>query len=1065
MKQNISKNRSGLVKVILSVLVVSAGMWSCRPDYDLDKRFPEWLGTSIYETLKDGFEGENGKHYTFNYYVRLIDTLDQKNILARTGSRTLFVADDEAFQRFLDKCPIAGNKAVKFGDLTKAQLKMILKGSMLNNVFQVAALSSTSTDNGVRVGDCMRRVSTLSEYDTVRILKPQDMPKSEYWDYVRNNPARASKGILIMEDGTRKPMIFFSRQFLESRKMTNDDYNFLFNLGEKYGDGTKKGRESKDASVNGVRIEYQNKKCYNGFIHVMEDVVYILPSMAEYIAQSDRSLPASQTSIIWSSIIERFSAPFIPSTNQAYDADHTGSANALKIRNLLNDDYYGPEGSKIADVLGAGGKDSVFSKFYFSSRYSAAINNKGTLYVNPQAGKQNFDQKAVLKFDPGWNTYFESGSDPDVAIQEDMAAMLVPTDEAMMKWWLTSTLGREMRGMYGLDRFKSWAADDPRWTPDSVAADMSAINLDVIAKLVNNNMFSSLTSTVPSKFTDVLNDAQDPFFTDPNGAVSHFKNVVMCCNGALYFSDMVFDPTAYKAVSYPSLVNDKLKVLNWAIHDEEMAFKYYLLSMETAYGLFLPEVNFTDDNESVKDRLIWVDPSSFMRNQYDPQNPDAHNDLEALAFFYDEHDKKVKADVYDYDAATNTVTSASKVNDKTIDSVAFIRNRMEDFMDYHIVLLGNKQYHAMEGQITADNNGYAYFRTKGGGTIRFKNGGFDADPSNPDQSLVELGVQGGWQVETGQTVNFVKRFDMTLQEGNGVTYVIDKPLMASRKSVYDILSDTLTYPEFTQFFRLMESAKDKEGKELFRDRYDKSFIGSFRCVSTFNTYNYTVYVPCNDSIQRLLDDTIIFRPAYLDLWDSIYGSVCENIQYNANASTIWRDSIKLFFSKNLNKTIANNDPILQYNADFDSTNFKLNFLDVKRSELINFLKYHIQDNSVYTNAEFNRGESEYETAYLNDKKQYGKLTVTADENITIKDLNNNERHVLKSMTNGTAPGSLPYWNIMTREYVFKTYASDYKKASDENTAPTTVATSKLETSSYAVIHLIDGALCNGEVKF
>ena len=69
------------------------------------------------------------------------------------------------------------------------------------------------------------------------------------------------------------------------------------------------------------------------------------------------------------------------------------------------------------------------------------------------------------------------------------------------------------------------------------------------------------------------------------------------------------------------------------------------------------------------------------------------------------------------------------------------------------------------------------------------------------------------------------------------------------------------------------------------------------------------------------------------------------------------------------------------------------------------------------------------------------------------------------MTSGTAPGSLPYWNIMTREYVFKTYASDYKSAKDENTAPTTVATSKLETSSYAVIHLIDGALCNGEVKF
>jgi hypothetical protein len=286
MRKNNSKNRSGLIGVIISALVVSSGLWSCFPDYNLDKEFPEWLGTSIYETLEDGFKDDTGKKYSFKYFVRLIDTLDQKSILSRTGSRTLFVADDSAFQRFLDKCPIAGGAKVKFEDLSKAQLKMILKGSMLNNVFQVASLSNTSTENGVRLGDCMRRVSTMSEYDTVRVLKQEDMPKTQYWDYVRNNPNRASSGIVILEDGTKKPMIFFAPEFLSSKKITDDDYNFLFNLGG-YSKSGKPGRQSKDASVNGVRIEYQNKKCYNGFIHVMEDVVYLLPSMADYLAQTD----------------------------------------------------------------------------------------------------------------------------------------------------------------------------------------------------------------------------------------------------------------------------------------------------------------------------------------------------------------------------------------------------------------------------------------------------------------------------------------------------------------------------------------------------------------------------------------------------------------------------------------------------------------------------------------------------------------------------------------------------------------------------------------------------------
>lgn len=115
---------------------------------------------------------------------------------------------------------------------------------------------------------------------------------------------------------------------------------------------------------------------------------------------------------------------------------------------------------------------------------------------------------------------------------------------------------------------------------------MSNIDLNVIVKLVNNSMFVSLCNTVPSKFSNVLNDAQDRFFTDPGTAVDLFEKVVMCCNGAIFFSNQVFVPTSYKAVSYPALVNSKLKVMNWAIEDKTMQFSYYLNSMATAYALF-----------------------------------------------------------------------------------------------------------------------------------------------------------------------------------------------------------------------------------------------------------------------------------------------------------------------------------------------------------------------------------------------------------------------------------------------------------------------------------------------
>ena len=105
-KSNSLANRSGFMGFILFVLVTTFGISSCKPDFDLDKRFPEWLGTSIFETLDKGFEGDSGKVYKFTYFVRLIQDLDQEKILAKTGSKTLFVADDEAFERFFGpNCP------------------------------------------------------------------------------------------------------------------------------------------------------------------------------------------------------------------------------------------------------------------------------------------------------------------------------------------------------------------------------------------------------------------------------------------------------------------------------------------------------------------------------------------------------------------------------------------------------------------------------------------------------------------------------------------------------------------------------------------------------------------------------------------------------------------------------------------------------------------------------------------------------------------------------------------------------------------------------------------------
>ena len=1025
--------RSGLFGAAMAFMAIAFGFSSCRPEFDLDKRFPSELGTSIYETLSEGFDNR-----TFKCFVAIIDSLDYKKVLDKTGSKTLFVADDDAFAKFLKKCPLAGNREIKFADLTKAQMKQIFYGSMLNNVYQVAALSNTE---GPTIGDCMRRLTSAGIYDSVRIMLPGEMPKTKYWNRF-NDPSRSS-GIVVLEDGTEKPMIIFSDKFMQSRGITRDDYDFLFNLGN-YGDGTKNKSQYGEATVNGVRIIQENKKCFNGFIHVMEDVVYLLPSMAEYLAMSDPNDVPSKTTIIYSSILDRFSAPYyvyrvgasgmFPVTGLTTSQSQLSSIRDLISRKVL----------KNTPALSAAlSTDSVYTKLYFSKwNQSKPETKENYLRVDPFG--DSIRESSLLKFDPGWNSYFVSStSDDNIALQQNMGVMIVPTDEAMIKWWVsTEGGGYEMRQKYGKDKTKS--ADPSAWSAQEVAEDMDSVDLNVIVKLVNNNMLSSLVSSVPSKFKDVLNDAQDRLFEDVEQAKKDIQSVAMCCNGAIYFSNYIPVPTSYKSVAYPAIVNERLKVMDWAIEDEEMSFTYYLNAMRITYSLFLPQVS---SDPRFEDKVVWIDPASFAIKKYNTPGSESKS-LIAIAFGFDDIGKNVYADLYEYDEVNDVY--GDKQNTSPIKNEDFLRNRLEDMLNYHIVITNtSKDKRGVEANVVNPNK-YAFYRTKGGGAIRFKVGGVD-----PVTQYTDMEVDGGWQIETGQKVNIVPggRYDMwERSKGNGITYIIDKPLMTSRKSVYDILSDSDNYPKFKLFFKLM----DKAG--LFENTSNKSDIGSSYCVSSFSTFNYTVYVPSSDTIQALMDSHVLYSYEDLDDMDKKWKDIRHEIEDEyVNVDSAWRDTM-IYLSRSLRKAAPE-----EANTHADSVFDYKNFTTHQRDVLVNFVKYHIQDNSIYVNGEFNRDETEYQTAYMRaSDKRYVKVTVKEDNdnnNLSIYDALYDKDHPNKHPVRHVVTDDEKYYNIMCREYEFKEGFGSNAKAVG---AVTDVTKTKLETSSYAVIHLIDAPLFNGE---
>ena len=429
-----------------SCKLLALGCWllavGCS-DYDLDEKTPEGWGSSIYSWLN-----EQGNYTTT---VRMIDELGYHEVLAKTGSKTLFVADDEAYDRFFQNNRW---KVRSYGDLSTSQKKLLLYGSMINNSIQLSNLSNVE-GTPPREGECMRRYAASTIYDSVRVLKPQEMPNNPYWARYRES----GNNMVCMHDQTTVPLVQFIEKQLTNKRITNDDYDFLYNH--------ETHRQSGDASVNGVQVEEPNIRCSNGFIHRMKDVIMPLPNMADLIASKP------QVSL-FNSLMERFCAPY-PDRS----LDVTRQYNYLYETNV----------------------DTVFQKRFFSEKSQGE-----------EALDETPDHKPVpakLKFDPEWNAYYSGRNDEEgnIAMQRDMGVIMVPSDEALTEYWERGA-GRVLKDYYG-----TWDK-----VPDDVIVKL--INNNMLQSFVSS--VPSKFKTILNDANDpmgVTEEAVDSVWLGCNGAV------------------------------------------------------------------------------------------------------------------------------------------------------------------------------------------------------------------------------------------------------------------------------------------------------------------------------------------------------------------------------------------------------------------------------------------------------------------------------------------------------------------------------------------------------------------
>ena len=515
-------------------------MQSCKDDDLILTGQPEWLGNSIYERLQD-----EGNYKTM---LRLIDDLDQKEVLSHTGSRTLFVASDSAFDAWF-KSNTWG--VSRYEDLSDAKKKMLLKNSMINNAYLLELMSNGKAQGDAATpewGRTMRRESSTEIYDSVYVMPLDSMPKVKYWDYLRQR----GKAIPLFKDATKATMIHFLPAYLENKKITAADLKVLTN---------GRANSLEEAWVNGKQVlnsgDPSRKKidyditCKNGYIHKVDGVIESSPNMAEIIRQD----PSTS---IWSRLLDRFSAP-----------------------------YYYEEGTREYDRI-YNSEDSVFVLRYFSQRGFDHRTGRIVNYTNKGNDKPTDPEGnlvyAYLKYDPAWNQYIDNNSKNDNDVHFDAGVMIAPTNKAILDWWNGS--GKELQ-----DEYK----------------ELDSIPDDIIAKLINVNMLTTFSEAVPSKFDLVLNDAKEPLNITP----ADIDGTYMGCNGVVYKTNKVFTPAEFASVAYPALAHVSTMNIIYRGGIDARGFLPYLLSMDSKYALLLPTngalVSYVDQGSYGKTSIVQND--------------------------------------------------------------------------------------------------------------------------------------------------------------------------------------------------------------------------------------------------------------------------------------------------------------------------------------------------------------------------------------------------------------------------------------------------------------------------
>lgn len=760
---------------------------------------PSWLGESIYKELQQHSQLEG----TFNTYCRLIDDLGYKEVLSKTGSKTIFPANDEAFERFF----AGGNNkfgASSYEELTHSQKAELLFSTMLDNAILVGTLSNKQNAAGNMLqGQLVKHGTNMRLSYAVTPFYAKDMPANN--KYFSRFQTGERNSMLAVFDNTVAPMVHFTGEYMLNNNMTitGSESDFKVLTGHEYSDG--------DAYIFDRKVIKSDVVCQNGYIHQLDEVLVNPGNMAEILRAGDDTKYISR-------MLDYYAFP---------EADMT-----------LTEQYNESESAN---------QDTVFAIRYLSK------NSQRAKLAQPVRGMTVADNQ-LLDFDPGWNYYnptLKGGSSDDDA---EIAAFLAPDDKAVEEYFLKEAA-------YIL---KNLGVPSLDITAANLNAHLDAVyNNDpsIFSSILNNVMKPYLTKTVPSTFSTVQNDAfefLDVTKNDINLKGDGNYDVTIANNGVIYKMNKLFGPKLYNSVLGPASVYKDMRTMGEMLNDHQatagVASKlgadmyYYLLSMKARYGIFVPT-----DNET---QFIVIDPTSVkdddglkgLRFRFDPTADGSFHVL-------------VKKYIYQsgpYNELSSYVEAAG-AQDINIETGIF-NSQIKDLLDYCTVVLADST-ETGKGSPKYGLYGNKFYKTKHGGAIIVNGnkvaGGLQASDASQWSTITETfdANSADAKIENGT----VYRLDYPIQPT--ITSVM-KTL--TRSEFYDENADyDAAAPEYDHFLNFCLQFNNEDLytfagiiSESDKEAQKNTKMKAYRIIDDndnwgmLSAYNYTIYAPTYEAMVK-----------------------------------------------------------------------------------------------------------------------------------------------------------------------------------------------------------------------